>query len=241
MVLNLFCDAAEPDYDPFSHKKGGDTDAFVVFQRVPDDRVLELVSGQGTPLVVVDHVVEGRACVAPDHVDGMDRLIGHLVERVSELHPCFVTIEGAGWRERERLEGMAGACVRRGIDFDPDRDVIRGAGFREAAGAVTARCAAGAFNAVLCVDDPTAVAICSELGRAGIGVGSRVMVTGFGGHPVARLLRPAPATIEVSAATLGQRAAMMIARWLGGGEPGGGIERVAGNLLAGDAGPRGGA
>ncbi len=231
--LNLFCDEAGPEYDPFAHKKGGDTDAFVIFQRAPDERVMELVAGRGTPLVVVNQVVTGRACVAPDHVDGMDRLVGLLADRFGELEPCFVSVDGDGW-ERERLEGMAGACLRRGIGFDPERDVIRGAGFREAAAAVTARCAAGTYNALVCIDDPTAVAVCGELARAGIAVGSRVAVTGFGGLPVLRLMRPALATIEVSIETLGQRAAMMIGRWLAGEAPTAGIERVAGALLSGD-------
>lgn len=238
--LNLFCDAGGPEYDPFSHKKGGDTDAFVVFQRVPDERVLETISGQGTPVVVVNQVVDGWPCVAPDHLDGMDRLVGHLVERANDLHPCFVAVEGAGGLEQERLDGMAGACLRRGVEFEADRDVILGAGFREAAAAVTARCSAGVFNAAVCMDDPTAVAVCGELGRAGIAVGSRVLVTGFGGHPMARLLRPAPATIEVSIEALGRRAAMMIGRWLGGEEAVAGIERIAGNFVPADNVPRAG-
>lgn len=238
--LNLFCDLAEPDYDPFPHKKGGDVDAFVFAQRDPDQRVLERVSGQGTPLVVIDGVLEGRACVAPDHLDGMDRLVGYLAERMPELHPCFVVVDESGWWEQERLEGLAGACTRRGVEFDPASDVIRGPGFREAAGAVTARCAAGAFNALVCCDDLTAVAVINELGRAGIGVGSRVLVSGFGGQVVARLLRPAPVTIEVSSRALGVRAAAMIDAWLHGGGVVNAVERVGGVLVTGDGGARGG-
>jgi len=231
-VLNLFCDEAGPDYDPFLHKKGGDIDALVFAQRKPEDALLESVRRRDVPLVILNAAVDGWACVAPDHLDGIDRLVGHLAERIEEFRPCLVFGDEAGPWNQEMREAMEGACMRRGVEFEPDRD----AGI--APDTVAARSSAVGWNAAVCGDFLTAAAVLGDLGRVGIAVPSRVSVACFGDNPVRKLLRPAPVAVAVSAFSLGRRAAALIGHWLAGGEREPCLERVTGALVAGDAGSR---
>jgi len=231
-MLNLFCDEAGPDYDPFLHKKGGDIDALVFAQREPEAALLECVRRRDVPLVIVNAVIDGCACVAPDHLDGIDRLVGHLAERIEEFRPCLVFADEAGSWNHEMREAMVGACVRREVEFEPDRD----AGI--APDAVAARCSAVGWNAAVCGDFLTAAAVLSDLSRVGIAVPSRVSVACFGDSPVRKLLRPSPVAVAVSGFSLGRRAAALIDHWLAGGERQPLLERVTGSLVAGDAGAR---
>lgn len=233
-VLNLFCDEAGPGYDPFQTKKGGDIDALVFAQREPDEALLKSVRRHGVPAVMVNSAIDGWACVAPDHLDGMDRLVGHLVERIDELHPCLVLGDEFGRWNQEMREAMEGACKRRGVDFDPERD----AGI--APDTVAARCVAVGWNAAVCSDFPAAAAVLADLSRVGIAVPSRVTVACFGDSQVRKLLRPTPVAVAVSAFSLGKRAAELVDHWLAGGECQPCLERVAGSLVGGDAGPWGG-
>jgi DNA-binding LacI/PurR family transcriptional regulator len=229
-ALNLFCDVAVPGYDPFAHKKGGDTDAFVMAPGTLEEELLDRIGQRRVPAVMVNAVRADCYCVAPDHHEGLDRLLGQLAERIEKIHPCLLLSEPSGRWNEELRAAAEGACVRRGLLFDPARDALTSAGAREAAATVATSCPARGWNAIVCDRFSTAVAVLGELGRVGIAGSGRVTVACIGDAAIRRLMRPAPVALAVPDREIGRRAGLCIERWLDGEEWQPGVERVAGSL-----------
>lgn len=197
---NLICDSGGEGYDPFPHKKGGDTDAFIFAFHDPDPEVLALLKKRSIPVVVLNRFLPDVCCVTSDYASGMGELVAHVAEGVKargrELKPVFVGIESANAVFRERLEGWAAALASRGISVDLDKQVFHFNDFKSIDTA-SVRKLAESFNALFCVNDLVATAVLGELGQAGISVPDQCQVTGFDDSPVRSLTRPLLTTVRM--------------------------------------------
>ena len=93
------------------------------------DKVRELVDST-IPLVTIDHIFEGRACVLSDNANGVEALVRHVYEKG---HRKIAYLHGEGTNvTKNRLAGFYRACEELGIDVpegyvrecvyhDPDR------------------------------------------------------------------------------------------------------------------------
>ncbi len=232
--LNLLCEVNSPDFDPYPHKKGGDTDAFVfAFQR-PSQQALKSLRENGTPFVVLNRSIPGLPCVAADHAAGMLELLDHLRSGMGEIRPRFVSIEGLGQIHEERLDGFEQACRRRGLAFDRQRDCVV---FRDIASIQTAKVAAAAegVNVLVCVNDIVGTVMLSELDRLGLLVPDEIAVTGFDDSPVRRLSRPLLTTVSLPVEELARYAATRLQAEIIENEAPAALLRLAGHLVPGDS------
>ncbi len=231
-ATNLACDLAGPDFDPFPHKKGGDTDAFVFAFHKPSPAVLAQVKERNVPFVVLNRDVPGLPCLASDHAQGMSELVAHVVSASAAIRPCLVAVEGMGEVFAERSAGLEAALAEAGVAFSPERDVAVFPGTAAIDGAAVRRLAE-AHDTFFCVNDIVASAVLAELAHAGIRVPDDCQVTGFDDSPLRRLTRPLLTTVAMPVHELGLRAGKRLALEVIEGASPAPSERLRGSLLAG--------
>jgi len=195
---NLICDTGGENYDPFPHKKGGDTDAFIFAFHEPDAAVLATLKKRSIPVVVLNRNLTGVPCVTSDYASGMGDLVEHVItgSKGKEIKAAFIGIESANVVFRERLEGWTKALAARGLAPDHEKQVAYFENFKSIDTASVKKLAAQ-FNVLFCVNDLVATAVLAELARAGIAVPEQCQVTGFDDSPVRGLARPLLTTVKM--------------------------------------------
>jgi len=195
---NLICDTSSDNYDPFPHKKGGDTDAFIFAFHEPDAAVLAALKKRSIPVVVLNRTLAGVPCVTSDYASGMSDLVEHIITgaKGSPVKAAFVGIDSNNVVFRERLEGWTRALTASGLAPDPEKQVVYFDNFK-AIDTPAVRKLAQSFNVLFCVNDLVATAVLAELGRAGISVPDHCQVTGFDDSPVRGLTRPLLTTVKM--------------------------------------------
>lgn len=231
---NIICDTGGPDYDPFPHKKGGDTDAFVFAFHEPSARVLSELKQRGVPAVVLNRTVPGVPCVVSDHAKGMQDLVERVLATNFDPRPAFVSIEGLGEVHEARLNGWLESLRARGIRLNPEKQVLRFPGI-DHLDSKTVLKLAKSFNILFCVNDIVAAAVLSELGRSGIRVPSQCQVTGFDDSPVRKLTRPLLTSVSMPVHDLARVAGKQLASAIIESVEPIPLVRLAGNLVAGDS------
>ncbi|WP_193214015.1 LacI family DNA-binding transcriptional regulator [Luteolibacter marinus] len=234
--LNLLCEVNGPNFDPYPHKKGGDTDAFVFAFHRPGAQAVKSLKTNDTPFVVLNRSIPGMPCVAADHAAGMLELLDHLRAKSGDIRPRFISLEGLGQIHEERLDGFDQACRRRGIDFDRETDCVI---FPDVAGIQQAGVAAAAedANVLVCVNDIVGTVVLTELDRLGLEVPGRVAVTGFDDSPVRRLSRPLLTTVSLPVEELARFAATRLQSEVIENQGPGELLRIAGRLIPGESTP----
>ncbi len=233
-ATNLMCDLGGPDFQAFPHKKGGDTDAFVFAFQAPEAGVVAELAGRRIPFVVLNRARSDLPCIASDHAGGMRELVRHVVASGRPVRPCFVAIDGMDEIFRERRDGLAAALACAGIGFSADRDVHAFSGIPALCGP-SLRDLARRYNVLFCVNDIVGSAVLAELGRAGIAVPEDCQVTGFDDSPLRLLTRPLLTTMAMPVFELARRAGKRLAAEVIDGAPAAPLERLRGELLAGES------
>ncbi len=231
--INLLCDTASTKFEPFPHKKGGDTNGFIFAFNQPSPATLRELREVGTPFVVLNRSIPGVTCVASDNAKGMHDLAAHLLERKRSLKPAFISLNGLGQIGDERLAGFTRSCTTMGIPFDPDTDA-RSFGFISGISTNAIRRIVESHDALVCANDIIGTVVLAELNRLGVNVPARVAVTGFDDSPVRRLSRPLLTTIGIPLAKLAATAASRLESQIIEHETPEEITRIAGKLLIGE-------
>jgi len=204
--INLLCEPTGPAFEPYPHKKGGDTDGFIFAFHRPSEATIEELRKFGTPFVVLNRDIENLPCVASESAAGMDELVEHLQSQRGEFRPAYVSLRGLGQIDRERLAGLAASCGNRGITFDHEKDAHYFGGVRSVKSARISSLAKE-YDALICANDIIGTVVLSELDRLGVEVPKQVAVTGFDDSPVRQLSRPLLTTIGIPVGLLAQSAA----------------------------------
>lgn len=231
---NIICDTGGPDYDPFPHKKGGDTDAFVFAFHEPGTKVLRQLNQRGVPVAVLNRTVPGVPCVVSDHAKGMQDLVDHVVNSKSGIKPAFVGIEGLGQVHEARLDGWIKAMESHGIRLNPSKQVVRFQDVNQIDSTAALKLAKS-FNALFCVNDLVAAVLLAELGRSGVKVPSTCQVTGFDDSPVRRLTRPLLTSVAMPVHELARVAGKQLASAIIESVEPEPLIRLAGELVLGDS------
>jgi LacI family transcriptional regulator len=231
---NIICDTGGPDYDPFPHKKGGDTDAFVFAFHEPSSKVLRELKLRGVPAVVLNRTVPCVPCVVSDHAKGMQDLVERVLATNSDLKPAFVSIEGLGEVHEARLNGWIESLKSHGFRPNPEKQVIRFPGIDHLDSKAVMKLAKS-FNALFCVNDIVAAAVLSELGRSGIRVPLQCQVTGFDDSPVRKLTRPLLTSVSMPVHDLARVAGKQLASAIIESVEPQPLIRLAGKLVLGDS------
>ncbi len=231
---NIICDTGGPDYDPFPHKKGGDTDAFVFAFHEPSARVLRELKLRGVPAVVLNRTVPGVPSVVSDHAKGMRDLVDHVVSNSNDLKPAFLGIDGLGEVHEARLKGWIEALKAHGVRLNPEKQILHFPGIDHLDSRTVLKLAKS-FNALFCVNDIVAAAVLSELGRGGIQVPAQCQVIGFDDSPVRRLTRPLLTSLSLPVQELARVAGKQLASAIIESVEPLPLIRLAGNLVPGDS------
>lgn len=233
---NLICDTGGEGYDPFPHKKGGDTDAFVFAFHEPDPAVIKQLKKRSIPVIVLNRTLEGIPCITSDHSRGMRDLVELVCAGVkgTPLKAAFVGIEQDNEVFRERLSGWTSALTSRGLAPDPSKQVVFFDSF-DAINTDAVRKLAKSFNALFCVNDLVGAAVLAELNRAGIAVPEKCQVTGFDDSPIRHLTRPMLTTVAMPVHEYARRAGVELASQIIESTPPPALVRIVGELITGQS------
>ena len=204
--INLLCEPTTPTFKPYPHKKGGDIDAFIFAFHQPSPAAVAELRQTGTPFVILNRDIRNLPCVASENAAGMDLLVGHLQNQRGKFKPAYVSFNGLGQIDSERLAGLAKSCEIRGINFDQKKDAHYFNDVRSVKSAEISSLAKR-YDALVCVNDIIGTVVLSELDRLGIDVPKQVAVTGFDDSPVRQLSRPLLTTISMPVGLLAKSAA----------------------------------
>lgn len=233
--INLACETNHKNYEPFPHKKGGDTNGFIFAFHRPSEDTLKQLKKNKTPFVVLNRDIPGISCVASENSMGMKEIVSHLFKgRKKNLKPAFITLEGLGQIQQERLNGADAACKEFGIDFDPIKDTHT---FPNISGVTNSKIQSLAkkYNALICVNDIVGTVVLSELDRLGISVPKDISVTGFDDSPVRQLSRPLLTTVSMPVLELAKAAATGLEQEIINHIPQKTIHRVVGKFISGES------
>lgn len=232
--INLVCEPTGPKFDPYPHKKGGDINGFIFAFHRPSPETLRKLGEVGTPFAVLNRDIENLPCVASENELGMDQLVEHLLEKRGNFKPAYVSFNGLGQIDRERLSGLETACKRHGVSFDTKKDSRYFSGIRSIKSADISDLAKR-YDALICVNDIVGTVVLSELDRLGIKVPENLAVTGFDDSPVRQLSRPLLTTISMPLHTLAKSAASRLESEIIERTPPGNTLRVPGILVVGES------
>jgi DNA-binding LacI/PurR family transcriptional regulator len=231
--INLVCEIGGPDFIPFPHKKGGDTDAFVFAFHLPSAKTLAELQDLGVPYIILNRATPGLSCISADHTGGMQDLVAHVTAGGRSIKPCLIAIELENEVFAERLASLKVALHERKIPF-PDTSVIH---FESIAAINRERIqkVAAEFDTLFCINDLVGCATLMELALLGISVPDQCQVTGFDDSPVRRLTRPLLTTVAMPVYDLGRSAGERLVNQVIEGAPNTQLKRLRGSLLIGES------
>ncbi len=204
--VQLIPEALTSGFEAFSHKKGGDVDAFIFAFCKPGGEVMEQLEERGVPFIFLNRAVEEANYVAGDHDAGMGLLVEHLLSRRPSICPAFIQLGQKSEVLSERRAGLKHALKRAGVAFDLRKDVVtfsKPDAMRE--DDLSGLLGRG-VNTFFCYNDLTALSLMQRLQRLGVQTPGDVSITGFDNSPVRALSYPLITTVDMPVATFGIKA-----------------------------------
>ena len=211
-------------------KVAGRVDGFAVMARTVPTEELEVISRR-MPVVMLAGPREGTAFLDHlDHIevaneDGQHELTRHLLVDHGVRRPAYIgTIEQSP-DVQARFDGFRLACREAGVETGDEPALRLGRLTQEEGARAAARLCESPGelpDAFVFANDQTAVGALRELERRGLSVPDGVIVTGFDGIPLSRLVRPALTTVRQPMVRMGEEATELLVRRLsskGEGEP----------------------
>jgi len=199
---------------------GREVDGIIVISSRAAGHYTDLLSSNGTPLILVNHELNDRHAhsVRTDNRDGIEQAIAHLRE-LGHSRIAFVAGPEGGRSSRERLEAFQEAGSALGLLQFPEW-VIAGRGLLED-GLTAFSMLAGLEQrptAVMCYNDLTAIGLMAAAGEAGVRVPQDISVVGYDNIPISAFAMPALTTVDQPKEALGRTAVENCVRALSGEE-----------------------
>lgn len=179
---------------------------------------------QGLPVVSIGVEVEGLPGVSVDNVSGSRRLATHLLE----VHGArrFAVIRGptSSVEAKARLEGFESALSQFEVQSRPDWIIPSGLTREDGVSALEHLFALrgvrpGTVDAVVCVNDESALGAMDALHKRGISVPKPLAIVGFDDAPGAQIANPPLTTIGQRVMEQGEVAASILVAHLSKGVP----------------------
>ncbi|MEO3746761.1 LacI family DNA-binding transcriptional regulator [Plantactinospora sp. B5E13] len=206
-------------------KVAGRVDGFAVLAETVSTEELEAAS-RHQPVVVLAGPGEDGQLDHLDHIavanrDGQRELTRHLIEDHGLRRLAFVGGDKISPDAQARFHGYREACAAAGIVVGDEPD-LRADPMTQAEGARAAEelldRGGQPPQAMVFANDQMAVGALHTLERRGVRVPEDVVVTGFDGLPLGRLVRPALTTVRQPMRSLGEQAVELLVRRLSGGQ-----------------------
>jgi DNA-binding LacI/PurR family transcriptional regulator len=169
----------------------------------------------GTPCLMAQIEVAGRASYSVDNEHGTHAVISHLIEQHQRRRIAFVRGPAESVEAEARRRAYLRALTEHGLPIEEKLIVGPGLGRQDGIAAVgtlleTHGGHAGALDAIACVNDDVALGVQEELARRGIGIPDPVAVVGFDDATNARTANPPLTTVNQNVAGQGAGAAELL-------------------------------
>ncbi|MFV8188953.1 LacI family DNA-binding transcriptional regulator [Streptomyces sp. AF1B] len=205
-------------------KVAGRVDGFAVLARTVPTQELEVISRR-QPVVMLAGPREGTDHLDHlDHIevanfDGQHELTRHLIEDHGLRRPAYIGSAEESPDVEARFRGYLAACRSGGVQVSDEPD-LRVAMMTQAEGqrAVDVLLAREGErpDALVFANDQLAVGALHALQQQGLRVPEDVVVTGFDGIPLSRLVRPALTTVRQPMLRMGEEAVELLIKRLTG-------------------------
>ncbi|MYQ64311.1 substrate-binding domain-containing protein [Streptomyces sp. SID4950] len=205
-------------------KVAGRVDGFAVLARTVPTEELEVISRRRPVVMLAGPRAQDPSLDHLDHVevaneDGQYQLTRHLLDDHGLRRLAYVGFAEDSPDVEARFRGFQRACREAGAEVG-DRPALRMPMMTRAEGAHAADllCSGPGERpeAFLFANDQMAVGALQALERRGLRVPDDVVVTGFDGIPLSRLVRPALTTVRQPMVRLGEKAVELLVRRLTG-------------------------
>ncbi|WP_346172470.1 LacI family DNA-binding transcriptional regulator [Streptomyces cuspidosporus] len=205
-------------------KVAGRVDGFAVLARTVPTEELEVISRR-QPVVMLAGPREGDDHLDHlDHVevanfDGQRELTRHLIEDHGLRRLAYIGSAEESPDVEARFRGYLAACRAGGVEVGDEPDLRVGMMTQaEGARAADVLCARDGERpqALVFANDQMAVGALHTLEQRGLRVPDDVVVTGFDGIPLSRLVRPALTTVRQPMVRLGEAAVDLLVKRLSG-------------------------
>ncbi|MER6016457.1 LacI family DNA-binding transcriptional regulator [Streptomyces bluensis] len=205
-------------------KVAGRVDGFAALARTVPTEELEVISRR-QPVVMLAGPREGTDHLDHlDHIevanfDGQKELTRHLIEDHGLRRLAYIGSAEESPDVEARFRGYLAACRDGGLSVGPEPDLRVGM-MRQAEGAraVDVLCASDRERpeALVFANDQMAVGALHALEKRDLRVPEDVVVTGFDGIPLSRLVRPALTTVHQPTLRIGEEAVELLVKRLNG-------------------------
>lgn len=146
------------------------------------DRVAALAAGRQVPVVSVGAVRENGISFLFDYAAGFEKIVRHVIEDHGLRDTCFFAGRKGDPHSDQRIGAYKKVLAENGIEFAPERLFYGDYWWRPTQNAVRAMVESGIVpQAVICVNDMTAITVCEELKKYEYAVPGDIAVTGFDG------------------------------------------------------------
>ncbi|MGW6735909.1 LacI family DNA-binding transcriptional regulator [Streptomyces sp. NPDC055013] len=198
-------------------KVAGRVDGFAVLARTVPTEELEVISRR-QPVVMLAGPRADPSLDHLDHVevaneDGQYELTRHLLDDHGLRRLAYVGVDDTSPDVEARFRGFRRACVEAGVHAGA-KPALRMPMMTQAEGARAAEllCEASGERpeAFVFANDQMAVGALQALERGGVRVPDDVVVTGFDGIPLSRIVRPSLTTVRQPMVRLGEAAAELL-------------------------------
>ncbi|MBB5135670.1 LacI family transcriptional regulator [Thermocatellispora tengchongensis] len=211
-------------------KVAGRVDGFAVLARTVPTAELDVISRRQPVVMLAGPRENPDTADHLDHIevanfDGQRELTRHLIEDHGVRRPAYIGSAEESPDVEARFRGFLAACRDAGVRAGGE-PVLRVAMMTQAQGARAAEelCARAGErpDAFVFANDQMAVGALHALERRGVKVPGDVVVTGFDGIPLSRLVRPSLTTVRQPMLRMGEAAVELLVERLSGtrtGEP----------------------
>lgn len=192
--INLVCIEDKQPEDFFTRKNAfpeqlshSNLDAIIVFSAV-----LEIIMGKNAtsnylnslgnvPIICIGSPIEGFPCLETDNNSGVRQLVKHLIEDHGCMNIAYLAGPQQNTEAQLRYSAYKSVLEEYGLEFNEDR-VFYG-NFEPGDGVIAVKTLLDerkqTFDALMCVDDHSALGVMEELEKRGISIPDQVIVTGF--------------------------------------------------------------
>lgn len=199
----------------------GRVDGFAVLARTVPTAELDVISRR-QPVVVLAGPREGADLV--DHIevanfDGQRELTRHLIEDHGVRRLAYIAADADSPDGEARFRGHLAACRAAGVEVGDEPDLRVGTITQaegERAADVLYERGGERPRALVFANDQMAVGALHALERRGVKVPDDMVVTGFDGIPLSRLVRPSLTTVRQPMRRMGEEAVRLLVERLSG-------------------------
>ena len=160
------------------------------------DSLIETAKASGKPVITVGTEREGCYSIVRDYEEAFRSMLNHVIKEHGARNTFFVSgFKDDDERSENRLKIYKEVLAENGITFDEKR-MFYGNYKDEIIGGGMDRVLSGSDipEAIICIDDKTAIAVCEKMSEYDLKSPNDIIVTGFGGIPAAYYYHPSITT-----------------------------------------------